>query len=101
MAITLLIIGGLGLIRGFVSLRHVRADPNPAWHTAHALWRFVTPAAGYLGAVVVGGLLRRGEAAALDWLVAAIMMLGSSAAESSWEQLKEIGNRQVAAGPSG
>jgi hypothetical protein len=97
LGVTFLLIGGQGLYRVVARLRRVRADPDPDWHRRHALWRFAIPAVGHLTALAVGGLMLRGDPAGVDWLVATVFMLVSSAAGSCWELLKEIGNRHQAA----
>ena len=86
-------------MRGLRRLRRVRSDPDPAWHTGHALWRFVAPTAAYGIMLVVAVDVLGGDADALDWLVAVVFLLVAGAAGAAWALLTEMGRRRPRSAP--
>ncbi len=93
LAATLLIVGGLGVIRVASDVRRTRTDPDPSWRQRSALMRFASPLAGYLCCLWAAVGVWRGDFDELGWLVGFVFFLMFSAASSCWDLLKVIGDR--------
>jgi hypothetical protein len=100
LTITLVILGLQGLVRAATDLRRVRADPDPDWGGGRALTRFVSPALAYLICLWLAYQVWQRDADALGWLIAIVIMLTISAAASSWDLLKTIGDQHRDSAPA-
>jgi hypothetical protein len=94
--ITLLIVGGQGIIRVVTDLRRARTDPDPHWRGQAATMRFLSPAVAYGICLWLAVDLGRGETDSIGWLVAVVFLLLMSAASSCWDLLKAIGEQHKA-----
>ena len=97
MAITLGLVGGTGLVRVARDARLARTDPDPRWKRGQALLRFLSPLLAYLLCLWAAWQVWGGDAEALGWLVAIVFLLTISAAASSWDLLKAMGERGISA----
>ena len=96
LAATLLAVGGTGVVRVGLDARRVRADPAPEWRGATGLLRFAAPLAAYAVAAWVGWRVLRGDAGAVGWLVATVLLLLISATSNCWSLLRAIANLPAA-----
>lgn len=92
-AITLGIVGTTGFLGVVRSVRRARTDPDPDWHTRHALLRFLSPALAYLVCLWAAAEAWQGDPDALNWIVAVVFLLTLSASARSWDLLKAMGVR--------
>jgi hypothetical protein len=92
LAIALAIIGVQGIIRVLGDIRRVRADPDPQWSGWRALSSFLSPLTAYVICLWLAYRIWEGDADALGWLIGIVFFLTFSAAISSWEILKSIGD---------
>jgi hypothetical protein len=101
LGLTLLILGGEGLVRGARRIRRVWRDPapEPDWRTRRGLSRFVAPTAAHGIVLAVAVDVLGGEADSLDWLVVVIFLLVSGAAGAAWALLSEMGRRHFRTAP--
>ena len=99
LGLPVVILGVWGVARVIADARQVRSDPNPEWHGRSVLSRFASPLAGYAIAVWVGTQILRGDADAVDWLVATVFFLMMSAAGNCWDLLRDIGDRHQSGAP--
>jgi len=91
-AITLAILGALGILRVASDVRRVRLDPDPEWGSRQALTRFISPTLAYLFCLWLAWRAWENDADALGWLIAIVFLLTISAAASCWDILKAIGD---------
>jgi hypothetical protein len=92
LAITLVIIGVQGVIRIAADVRRVRADPDPNWSGWRALSSFLSPLVAYLLSLWLAYSVWEGDADSLGWLIGIVFFLTFSAAITSWDLLKAIGD---------
>lgn len=90
-ALALLLTGGQGLVRATIRLRHVLVNDRGAWRARDLILRLVLPIGAYVIMLWVASAEFTGTSRAGDWLVWAVFLLVSSAAEASWTLLAELG----------
>jgi hypothetical protein len=91
LAVTLLIVGGQGIIRVGLDLRRARQAHDPRWGMLQAVARSVWPAVAYALCLWLGVDLWDGVTAALGTLVAVVILLLVHVSINCWDLLAAIG----------
>lgn len=90
-ALSLLVIGGQGLVQGIRRLRFAASDPTDSWQLHHLLIRLILPTCSYALMLWIGVEVLRGHAKAVDHLVWAVFLLVTGGAAAAWALLSELG----------
>ena len=98
LAVTLLIVGGQGLVRVVLDLRHARRGHDPQWGMVQAVARSVWPAVAYALCLRLGVDLWDDVTAALGSIVIVVVLLLVHVSINCWDLLAAIG-AQDNAGP--
>lgn len=91
LAITLAIVGIQGIIRVGFDLRHASQDPDPTWHGRQAVTRFLSPLIAYAICAWLAYEVWGQQADSLPLFIAVVLSLTVSAAATSWDLLRFIG----------
>lgn len=91
LAITLAIVGVQGIIRVGFDLRNAGQDPDPTWHGRQAIARFLAPLVAYVICLWLTREVWNQQADSLSWFIGVILSLTVSAASTSWDLLRFIG----------
>jgi hypothetical protein len=97
-ALSLIVIGGQGLLRGILRLRGATSQPDKSWQLRHLLLRLVLPVGAYLVMLYVGISVLIGNNGSIDLLVWAVFLLVSAGAGAAWALLAQLGNRTSGSG---
>jgi hypothetical protein len=91
LAVTLLIVGGQGIVRVGLDLRRTRRDHDPHWGMLQAVARSVWPAVAYALCLWLGLDLWDSVTAALGSIVAVVILLLVHVSINCWDLLAAIG----------
>lgn len=84
--------GALRIVRRALIFRRGQADPFGGWR--YVTRRLGLSAIASVGLIVVAALLESNPISALHWLVAIILIYLTSAADSAWDLLIEVGRER-------
>ena len=98
LALTLLIVGGQGIVRVVLDLRRAQRAHDPRWGILLALTRSVWPAVAYALCLWLGVDLWNGVTEALGSMVVVVVLLLVHVSINCWDLLAAIG-AQADAGP--
>jgi L-asparagine transporter-like permease len=93
-AIEIGVAGALGLIRFVRRIRAFsgRSDPFGGW--VYVLRRLGLPAAASIGLLIIAASIVSNPVSSLYWLLAMVLVFLTSAADSSWDLLIEVGRER-------
>ena len=91
LAVTLLIVGGQGLVRVVLDLGRARREHDPHWRLPQALARSVWPAVAYALCLWLGVDLWDGVTEALGSIVIVVILLLVHVSINCWDLLAAIG----------
>jgi hypothetical protein len=91
LALTLIIVGGQGIVRVVLDLRRARRAHDPHWGILQAVTRSVWPAVAYALCILLGVDLWDGVTAALGNMVVVVVLLLVHVSINCWDLLAAIG----------